>query len=48
MNRSSNRDRQVQHKYIVVPSVRDVYHDVYKKSHMTKANEDAQIGEEIN
>jgi len=37
-------DTQVNHKYIVVPSVRDVYNDVYHKSMYTKAHEGANLG----
>jgi len=37
-------DTQVNHKYIVVPSVRDVYNDVYHKSLYTKAHDGANLG----
>merc|ERR1712168_1615255 len=40
-------DTQVNHKYIVVPSVRDVYNDVYHKSMYTKAHEGANLGKVI-
>merc|ERR1712139_575278 len=37
-------DTQGNHRYIVVPSVRDVYNDVYHKSMYTKAHEGANLG----